>query len=345
MYPEPESHEMLPDEEVLLRVYDQNRCLSFVQEKVLSDHVALVLEAGRFSDSAGNLQNWRFIVVEDQEKRNALARVCRGQDFLAQAPVCVVLVTDEEQALRFYEQAGLRYNLQYAAMAAQNMLTAARLLGYGANFTSAFDRDAIAEEFGVPETWRVQGVVAFGKPAHAPRFQGRVPIKDLVYLESWGRNIENLDYILHDVPIVNYLQTRAKQVLPPISRAVESGAREARFELLHAELKLKNRQIESLKHDLHSLHERLVIARDGKPTTIVIENEQEAGPWGYYILKNAKGIVYPATREDLAERFAGIEIRETPIEDVLPFVDYPVRSHRELLSKLSAAIKAFESAR
>ncbi|MFT4308154.1 MAG: nitroreductase family protein [Candidatus Woesearchaeota archaeon] len=343
MYFAPDPHEMEPEESVLLTVYDQNRCLSFVQEKVLSDHIALVLEAGRFSDSAGNLQNWRFIVVERQDKRNVLAQVCRGQDFLAQAPVAIIIVTDEEQALRFYEQEGLRYDLQYAAMAAQNMLTAARLLGYGANYTSAFDREALSEEFGIPETWRVQGVVAFGKPAHTPRFQGRVPIRDLVYLESWGRNIENLDYIMHDVPIVQYLQARAKQVLPPISRAVESGARKARFELLHAELRLKNKQIESLRRDLHSLHERLRIARGLKPTTIVVESEQEAGPWGYYILKNAKGIEYPATREDLAERFEGLEIRDVPIGRILPFVEYPVRSHRELLTKLSAAVKAYES--
>ena len=332
-------------EEVLLNVYDQNRCLSFVQERVISDHVALVLEAGRFSDSAGNLQNWRFIIATEQNKRNAIAKACRGQDFLAQAPVLIVIITDEEQALRFYEQEGLRYNLQYAAMAAQNMLTAARMLGYGANFTSAFDRDTLSDILRVPETWRIQGVIAFGKAAHTPTFQGRVAIKDLVYLESWGRNIENLDYILHDVPIVQYLQTRAKQVVPPISRAVESGARQARFELLHAELRLKNKQIESLRRDLHSMHERLRIARDQKPTTVYIENEQEAGPWGYYILKNAKGIEYPAMRDDLAERFAGIEIRDTPIETILPFVEYPVRSHRELLTKLSAAVKAYESSR
>lgn len=343
MYFERDAHDMTPEEEGLMHVFDQNRCVSFRQEKVLSDHVALVLEAARFSDSPGNLQPWRFIVIQEQERRNDIARACLSQDFIAQAPVVIVIVTDEEQALRFYDQDGLRYNIQYAAMAAQNMMTAARMLNYGANFTSAFDRGQLADVLGVPDVWRIQGVVAFGPAAHEPRFQGRASIRDLLYLEKWGRNIENVDYLMHEVPIVQYLETRAKQILPPIGKEIEQGARKARFELLHAELKLKNRQIESLRSDLKSLHERLLIARDQKPTTIIIEGkDQEAGPWGYYILKHAKGIEYPATRVDLEKQFEGIEIKDAPITEILPFLDYPVRNHRELLQKFKVAIARFE---
>lgn len=344
MYFDADPHEMLPEEESLLTVYDQNRCLSFETRPVLSDHVALVLEAARFSDSAGNLQNWRFVVVREQEQRNAIAKACRGQDFLAQAPVVIVIVTDEEQGLRFYEQDGLRYNIQYAAMAAQNMLTAARVLGYGANFTSAFDREELSSLLGVPEVWRVQGVVAFGPPAHEPRFQGRVSIDALAYLEKWGRRVEHPDYVTHDVQIVRYLKARADQLLPPISGAVKAGARQARFEALRAELQLKNRQIVSLRHELESLHERLLLARDQKPTTIVIEGSQEEGPWGYYVLKGAKGIVYPAFREELEQRFEGIEVHDRPITEFLAFVDYPVHNHRELLAKLKDAIDRVENA-
>lgn len=344
MYFEADPHEMLPEEESLLTVYDQNRCLSFETKPVPTDHIALVLEAARFSDSAGNLQNWRFVVVREQDQRNAIAKACRGQDFIGQAPVVIVIVTDEEQGLRFYEQDGLRYNIQYAAMAAQNMLTAARILGYGANFTAAFDHEELSELLGVPEVWRVQGVVAFGPAAHEPRFQGRVTIDALVYLEKWGRTIEHPEYVVHDVQLVRYLKARADQLLPPISRTVKEGARTARFEALHAELQLKNRQIASLRHELESLHERLLLARDQKPTTIVIESNQEEGPWGYYVLKNAKGISYPADRTELEERFEGIEIHDRPITEFLAFVDYPVRNHRELLAKLKQAIDRVENA-
>jgi predicted transcriptional regulator len=96
---------------------------------------------------------------------------------------------------------------------------------------------------------------------------------------------------------------------------------------LKTELELKNRQIKSLKEDLQRKHH--------KPIINIINIE---GPWGYYILRRAKGMVYPASREDLLERFKGFQMRRIPIEKVMEVIEVPVESHSDLLKKVKVAL-------
>jgi nitroreductase len=62
-------------------------CRSFDATPLDRETVEAVLEAARWAPNGGNLQPWRFVVVLDSIRRNALAGAAYGQDFLAQAPV------------------------------------------------------------------------------------------------------------------------------------------------------------------------------------------------------------------------------------------------------------------
>ena len=49
-----------------------------------------VLEAARLAPSAGNRQEWRFVIVRDPGKRARLVEAAGGQAFVGQAPVVIV---------------------------------------------------------------------------------------------------------------------------------------------------------------------------------------------------------------------------------------------------------------
>jgi nitroreductase len=54
------------------------------------EKIVKVLEAGRRAPSWGNVQPWRFIVVQDKARIEELARTCGGQPQVATAPVVIV---------------------------------------------------------------------------------------------------------------------------------------------------------------------------------------------------------------------------------------------------------------
>ncbi len=57
---------------------------------VEKEKIEKVLEAGRRAPSWGNTQPWRFIVVQDKAKKEALAGTAGGQPQVANAPVIIV---------------------------------------------------------------------------------------------------------------------------------------------------------------------------------------------------------------------------------------------------------------
>jgi nitroreductase len=57
---------------------------------VEKEKIVKVLEAGRRAPSWGNLQPWRYIVVEDKARIDELAKVAGGQPHIMTAPVVIV---------------------------------------------------------------------------------------------------------------------------------------------------------------------------------------------------------------------------------------------------------------
>ena len=62
---------------------------SYKDQPVEPARLQQVLEAARLAPSANNRQDWKFIVVQDQQMREALAKACHNQEFVGQAPVVI----------------------------------------------------------------------------------------------------------------------------------------------------------------------------------------------------------------------------------------------------------------
>jgi nitroreductase len=49
------------------------------------------LESARLAPSAANRQEWKFLVVKDQDTRDKLVEAANGQKFVGQAPITIVV--------------------------------------------------------------------------------------------------------------------------------------------------------------------------------------------------------------------------------------------------------------
>ncbi len=140
------------------------------------EHLDAILEAARWTGSAKNLQNWAFIVVQDEEQ---LERVAGCGDFgdPIRASAATVVIVEEPGGYCFD-----------SGRVAQNIMLAGAALGIAScPITLHRDQDAAAL-LGLGAGQLCRFAVALGYPAEAARpmkFGGRKPLEELVHWEQY----------------------------------------------------------------------------------------------------------------------------------------------------------------
>lgn len=79
--------------ETLRLLFTRSSVRDFLPEKVPEDVLRSIIEAGLHSPSAGNLQPYSIIKVEDGERKRIIAELCL-QKFISKAPVLLVFCID-----------------------------------------------------------------------------------------------------------------------------------------------------------------------------------------------------------------------------------------------------------
>ncbi|MFI1995622.1 nitroreductase family protein [Actinoplanes sp. NPDC020271] len=127
-------------------------------------HAELLVEAARWAPSAGNSQPWAFVMGrrgDDTHQRLVRHLAASSRRW---APSASVLVAN--LAHRFVDGTDWEYS-EFAhydlGQAVAHMTVQAQALGLFARQFRAFDRDALAAEFGVPTHWEVTTMSAFGR--------------------------------------------------------------------------------------------------------------------------------------------------------------------------------------
>src|SRR3989338_6674650 len=77
------------------------------------EKVGNILRAAQQAPSAGNLQDWKFVVVTDKEIRKKIANAALQQNWIEKAPVLIVVYSEPYKVKRFYGEIGEKvYSVQ-----------------------------------------------------------------------------------------------------------------------------------------------------------------------------------------------------------------------------------------
>lgn len=145
-----------------------------------------VLDAARQAPSAGNLQSWGVVVVEDHGLRQGLAEACLGQVHVGEAPVDLVFTADRSRSATRYGRRGRDlYAIQDATIAASFATLAAHDLGLGTCWVGALDEAEVEKLLDVPEDHRVVAVLALGRPADSGSETSRRPLESFIHRDGW----------------------------------------------------------------------------------------------------------------------------------------------------------------
>ncbi|MFQ5710219.1 MAG: nitroreductase family protein [Candidatus Geothermarchaeales archaeon] len=143
------------------------------------EDLRMILEAGRLAPSAGNRQPWRFIIVRDRVRREALGRAADNQSFISDAGVVLVVTGDPSISRRWY--------LQDPMIAVEHIVLEATALGYGTCWIGAFDEGEVKRICRIPEDLRVIALLPIGAPNESPPPRWRRPLREIAFQEEYGR--------------------------------------------------------------------------------------------------------------------------------------------------------------
>lgn len=149
--------------------------------------VAECLDAAIYAPSSGNVQNWRFIVVREKEKREKVVKACDEQYWMLNAPVLVVVCSDVSKIRKLFGVRGeALYAVQNCAAAIENLLLKATELNLGSTWIGTFDEMKLKEILNIEDEIRPQAIIALGYGEDFEHKEKREPLENFVFFEKYG---------------------------------------------------------------------------------------------------------------------------------------------------------------
>ncbi|VGO17659.1 Putative NAD(P)H nitroreductase MhqN [Pontiella desulfatans] len=164
------------------------------------------------SPTAFNLQNWRFVLVQDMELREQIKNAAWDQSQVTEAAVLIILCADlkawEKEPIRYWRSApepvqefivpaieqyysGLDQVQRDEAMrscgiAAQTLMLAAKSMGYDSCPMDGFDYDLVGDLINLPSDHAICMAVAIGKAIGEPDPpKDRLPLDEVVITDCF----------------------------------------------------------------------------------------------------------------------------------------------------------------
>jgi nitroreductase len=145
-----------------------------------------VLEAARLAPSWKNLQCWRFLVLTDPVRKEAMLSAFAddnpGKKAFLQAPVAIVICANPAESDLSH---GIEYYVADAAIAFEHICLAAHALGLGSCWMGLFDEAEMKAKLNIPDGMRVVGVTPLGYPDQEPKARPRKELSEIAFFDVW----------------------------------------------------------------------------------------------------------------------------------------------------------------
>ena len=184
-------------------------------DPVPDEYIKKMLWAATRAPNGGNVQPWRFLVIQDPEKKRGLQRIYSEQweKYLGNYDLNAPMSDEARASMRRSLERGtylsdhlheapaiiipcgylLAVNTGIASgssiyPAIQNLMLAARALGLGTVLTTLHrhNEDAVRELLGIPENAHTAALIPVGWPVGKFGPGPRKPIEEVTYWDHWG---------------------------------------------------------------------------------------------------------------------------------------------------------------
>ncbi|MCL4125894.1 UNVERIFIED_CONTAM: hypothetical protein GTU68_062586 [Idotea baltica] len=188
-----------------VKKFDPDYKFSQEELKTILDHMSL-------APTAFNLQNWRFVLVEDRELRNKIKEAAWGQAQVTDASLLFILTADlkawDKDPKRYWKNAPKEVSdymvgaidgyyrdkelvqrdeaMRSCGIAAQTLMLIAKSMGYDSCPMDGFDFDKVGELINLPEDHIISMFVVVGKAIEEARPRaGSLPLEEILIKDKF----------------------------------------------------------------------------------------------------------------------------------------------------------------
>lgn len=192
---------------------------NYTGEPVKEEHLRAIIESAIHAPTSINGQQWSIIVVKDQAKKDKIAKLVGGQEWVSKCSVFMVFLMDYHKVAKEMAAKGMRFEHATSiesiivgsvdvGIAFSNAMTAAESLGYGVVPIGAIRREPfeVIELLGLPKyVYPVLGM-CIGLEAGQQPLKPRLPYDATVAIDAYNMNTDGLvaeydatykDYLAH----------------------------------------------------------------------------------------------------------------------------------------------------
>ena len=164
---------------------------NYSDKQVKDDKIIDAIEAASLAPSPGNLSILKYIIIEDKETINKIAKACQ-QDFIKSAPIIVAVCSESKNVERLYDKRADKYTKQQAGAAIENFLLKITDMKLASCWVGAFSETTVKNILKVEEGIEVEAILPIAYPSKTDktvqkpkRHLGRV-----VWFERWGNKYQ-----------------------------------------------------------------------------------------------------------------------------------------------------------
>jgi nitroreductase len=166
---------------VIEAIRSRYSCRAYQQRPIEQEKLNQVFEAARLAPSAKNLQDWRFVVVTDKEKKRQVAGTTNRPEVFEKAGAIIAACSNSDYVMTCGQPVGpidVAISLEHIALQATD-------LGLATCWIGSFETEKVRAILGIPADIAVIELMSLGYPANGERETGREPIENIVCYEKW----------------------------------------------------------------------------------------------------------------------------------------------------------------
>jgi len=156
-------------------------CRCYEDREIEGEKLDCIFEAARLAPSAKNLQDWRFVVATEKQKRQDLAVAANNQRFLENAGAVIAACSKGDYVMR----CGQPVAPIDVAIALEHITLQAAELGLATCWIGSFYPEKVRAALAIPDNVAVIELMALGYPADQPKEPNRLPLDGIFCYDKW----------------------------------------------------------------------------------------------------------------------------------------------------------------
>ncbi|MFA5174121.1 MAG: nitroreductase family protein [Candidatus Pacearchaeota archaeon] len=163
----------------------------FSDKSVKYDKLIDAIEAANLAPSPGNLSILKYIIIDEEETIQKIAKACQ-QEFIKEAQFIVVVCSDSKQAA-MYDKRADRYIHHHAGAAVENFLLKITDMGLASCWVGAFSEITLKNILKIPENIEIEVILPIGYAKKKTKQKPKNDLGNLVYFDVWKNKYKKKD--------------------------------------------------------------------------------------------------------------------------------------------------------